>query len=244
MSRHFFLKNPETNGFDLLELFDRSIKMARLICSFLFLSIFVLTQNVNAQSIEIGVYGGIQSSPHSRITGKHSTSGAQYSELVGWEGKSFNAPIYYGIRTTFWHNNTLGYGAEFTHTKAYAPSNALQNAGFDRLEFTDGHNIITFNINRRWDLGEFKTYSLVGLGIAMPHVDALPSGGLHTFEYQYTGPAVRAAVGLSRKLNEDFSIFTEYQFTASDNKVSLRNGGTLNTKLLTNAVNLGVSYNF
>ena len=99
-------------------------------------------------------------------------------------------------------------------------------------------------MNRRWELGEFKTYSLVGLGIAMPHIDALPSGGLHTFEYQYTGPAVRAAVGLSRKLNEDFSIFTEYQFTASDNKVSLRNGGTLNTKLLTNAVNLGVSYNF
>ena len=218
--------------------------MARLICSFLFLSIFVLTQNVNAQSIEIGVYGGIQSSPHSRITGKHSTSGTQYSELVGWEGKSFDAPIYYGIRTTFWRNDKLGYGAEFTHTKAYAPSNALQNAGFDRLEFTDGHNVITFNINRRWDLGEFKTYSLVGLGIAMPHVDALPSGGLHTFEYQYTGPAARAAVGLSRKLNENFSIFTEYQFTASDNKVTLRNGGTLNTKLLTNAVNLGVSYNF
>jgi len=218
--------------------------MVRFICSFLFLSNFVLTQNVNAQSIEIGVYGGIQSSPHSRITGKHSTSGAQYSKLVGWEGKSFDAPVYYGIRTTFWRNDKFGYGAEFTHTKAYAPSNALQNAGFDRLEFTDGHNIITFNINRRWDLGEFKTYSLVGLGIAMPHVDALPSGGLHTFEYQYTGPAARAAVGLSRKLNEDFSIFTEYQFTASDNKASLRNGGTLNTKLLTNAVNLGVSYNF
>ena len=218
--------------------------MVRLICSLLLLSIFLPTQNVNAQSIEISVYGGVQSSPHSRITGKHSTSGAQYSELVGWEGKSFDAPIYYGIRTTFWRNYKLGYGAEFTHTKAYAPSNALQNAGFDRLEFTDGHNIITFNMNRRWELGEFKTYSLVGLGIAMPHVDALPSGGLHTFEYQYTGPAVRAAVGLSRNLNEDFSIFTEYQFTASDNKVSLRNGGTLKTKLLTNAVNLGVSYNF
>ena len=244
MCRGIFLKNSQTNSFDLPKLFDRSLTMARLICSFLFLSIFVLTQNVNAQSIEIGVYGGIQSSPHSRITGKHSTSGAQYSELVGWEGKSFDAPIYYGIRTTFWRNDKLGYGAEFTHTKAYAPSNALQNARFDRLEFTDGHNIITFNINRRWELGDFKTYSLVGLGIALPHVDALPSGGLHTFEYQYTGPAVRAALGLSCKLNEDFSIFTEYQFTASDNKVSLRNGGTLNTKLLTNAVNLGVSYNF
>jgi len=218
--------------------------MARLICSFLFLLIFLPIQNVNAQSIEIGIYGGVQSSPHSRIIGKHSTSGAQYSELVGWQGKSFDAPIYYGIRTTFWSKDKLSYGAEFTHAKAYAPTTALQSTGFDRLEFTDGHNIITFNINRRWELGEFKPYFLVGLGIAIPHVDALPSGGLHTFEYQNTGPAVRAAVGLSRKLNENFSIFTEYQFTASDNKFSLRNGGSLNTKLLTNAINLGVSYNF
>ena len=219
--------------------------MARIFCSFLlFLSIFLPSQNINAQSIEIGVYGGIQSSPHSRIIGKHSTAGAQYSELVGWEGKSFDAPIYYGIRTTFWRSNKLSYGAEFTHTKAYAPSSALQSTGFNRLEFTDGHNIITFNINRRWNLGEFNSYSLIGLGIAFPHIDALPSGGLHTFEYQYTGPALRAALGLSRKLSEDFSIFTEYQFTASDNKVLLRNGGTLNTKILTNAVNVGISYTF
>ena len=213
---------------------------------YIFLVIFTIsaTKFVYAQSIELSIYGGLQSSPHSRITGKHSTSGAQYSELVGWEGKSFDAPIYYGIRTTFWRSDKLSYGAEFTHTKAYAPNKALQSAGFDRLEFTDGHNIITLNINKRWELGEFNTYSLVGLGIAIPHVDALPSGGLHTFEYQYSGPAVRGAVGLSRKLNDKFSIFTEYQFTASDNKVSLRNGGSLNTKLLTNAINVGVSYNF
>ena len=218
--------------------------MTRFCYIFLFIFTISATKFVYAQSIEVSIYGGLQSSPHSRITGKHSTSGAQYSELVGWEGKSFDAPIYYGIRTTFWRSDKLSYGAEFTHTKAYAPNKALQSAGFDRLEFTDGHNIITLNINKRWELGEFNSYSLVGLGIAIPHVDALPTGGLHTFEYQYSGPAVRGAVGLSRKLNDKFSIFTEYQFTASDNKVSLSNGGSLNTKLLTNAMNVGVSYNF
>jgi len=41
-----------------------------------------------------------------------------------------------------------------------------------------------------------------------------------------------------------FSIFTEYQFTASDNKATLRNGGSLNTTLLTNAINMGVSFSF
>ena len=218
--------------------------MNRILYLCFFIFAILTSKFVNAESVEVSFYGGLQSSPHSRITGKHDTNGTQYSELVGWEGKSFDAPVYYGIRTTFWRSDKLSYGAEFTHTKAYAPNKALQSAGFDRLEFTDGHNIITLNINKRWALGEFNTYSLVGLGIAIPHVDALPSGGLHTFEYQYSGPAVRGAVGLSRKLNDKFSIFTEYQFTASDNKVSLRNGGSLNTKLLTNAINVGVSYNF
>ena len=100
-----------------------------------------------ADSIEKSVYGGIQSSPHSRITGKPDSNGAQYSELVGWKGNSFDAPIYYGIRATFWNSNKLNYGAEFTHARAYGPSSALQSAGFDRLECTDGHNIITLNIN-------------------------------------------------------------------------------------------------
>ena len=218
--------------------------MIRFCCLFLFILNVFTTKLSYADSIEISVYGGIQSSPHSRITGKPDSNGAQYSELVGWNGKSLDAPIYYGVRATFWNSNKLNYGAEFTHAKAYAPSSALQSAGFDRLEFTDGHNIITFNINKRWKMGNFSSYSLFGLGIAFPHVDALPTGGIHTFEYQYTGPAMRAALGLSRKLNDNFSVFTEYQFTASDNKVSLKNGGSLSTTLLTNAVNVGVSYNF
>ena len=218
--------------------------MIRLCCLFLLIFNVFTTKLLYADSLEISVYGGIQSSPHSRITGKPASNGALYSELVGWKGKSFDAPIYYGIRATFWNSNKLSYGAEFTHAKAYAPSSALQSAGFNRLEFTDGHNIITLNINKRWMIGNFNTYSLFGLGIAFPHVDALPTGGIHTFEYQYTGPAMRAALGLSRKLNDNFSVFTEYQFTASDNKVSLINGGSLSTTLLTNAVNVGVTYNF
>jgi lipid A oxidase len=121
--------------------------MIRFCCLFLFILNVFTTKLSYADSIEISVYGGIQSSPHSRITGKPASNGVQYSELVGWKGKSFDAPIYYGIRATFWNSNKLSYGAEFTHAKAYAPSSALQSAGFDRLEFTDGHNIITLNIN-------------------------------------------------------------------------------------------------
>ena len=59
-----------------MELFDRDIKMVRIIFIFFLLSIFLPIQNVNAQAIEISIYGGIQSSPHSRVTGKHSTAGA------------------------------------------------------------------------------------------------------------------------------------------------------------------------
>ena len=121
--------------------------MIRLCCLFLLIFNVFTIKLLYADSLEISVYGGIQSSPHSRITGKPDSNGAQYSELVGWNGKSLDAPIYYGVRATFWNSNKLNYGAEFTHAKAYAPSSALQSAGFDRLECTDGHNIITLNIN-------------------------------------------------------------------------------------------------
>ena len=38
--------------------------------------------------IELSFYGGSQSSPHSRVSGQYPGTGANYSGLIGWEGKS------------------------------------------------------------------------------------------------------------------------------------------------------------
>jgi len=193
--------------------------------------------------IELSFYGGSQSSPHSRVTGNRADT-TPFSALIGWQGKSFAPPPYYGARVMFWRQNDLGFGVELTHAKAYAPA-AEMPAGFTRLEFTDGHNIITANVLKRWPnrFGRITPYVGGGLGIALPHVDITETGN-RTFGYQLTGPAVRLLAGAKYDLNDRWALFSEYQFNWTENKADLAGGGTLKARIITNAVNVGVAYQF
>lgn len=200
-----------------------------------------------AAEIELSLYMGAQTSPHSRISGD--IAGTPVSKLIGWQGKSTSPPPYYGMRATWWRNNDWGFGMEFTHAKAYAPA-AEMAPEFSRLEFTDGHNIITVNVHRRWQNkwmnGRVTPYVSAGIGIAMPHVDIQPTyqGAPHTFGYQVTGPAAKLGIGASYSVTDHWRVFGEYQFTYSDNTVSLDGGGTLQARILTNALNFGIAYGF
>lgn len=196
-----------------------------------------------AAEIELSFYIGSQSSPHSVVTGALGT------QTVKWEGRSFDPPPYYGLRGVYWRDSDWGYGLEMTHAKAYASDADRAALGADRLEFTDGHNIVTANIHRRWQNqwwnGRLTPFVTAGIGVAVPHVDIQPTGGgAHTFGYQLTGPAARLGAGVSMSITDNISAYTEYQFTASDNKVDLDSGGTLETTLFTNAINFGISYSF
>lgn len=191
-----------------------------------------------AAEIEISLYGGFQSAPHSTVT--HSLDG---DDFVKWEGRSFEMPPYYGLRATWWRNDKWGIGVELNHAKVYADDPA--SYGYDRLEFTDGHNIVTLNLWRRWQNDtRWTPYVGAGLGVAVPHVDVQPTGEAHTFGYQLTGPAIQAVAGVSYELNERWSVFGEYKGTYSQNEADLDSGGTLSTDLITNAINLGVSLRF
>jgi len=196
-----------------------------------------------AAEMELSFYGGYQTAPHSRVKGTRA-NGTAYSNLIGWDGKSFEAPPYYGMRAMWWRDSGLGFGMEFTHSKFYAPG-AEMPAGFSRLEFTDGHNIITANVMKRWDnkWGKFTPYVGAGIGFAMPHVDVTENGN-RTFGYQVTGPAAKAIAGVKYDLNDRWGLFSEYQFTISQNEADLENGGTMKTRLISNALNFGVSYSF
>ena len=197
--------------------------------------------------IELNAFTGFQSAPHSRVTGTRgaSSGGTPFDNLIGWDGKSFETPPYYGVRATWWRPNNIGFGLEFTHDKIYAPASDMP-AGFSRLEFTDGLNIITANVSKRWPGmwgGNFTPYVSGGLGIAMPHVD-VTEGANRTFGYQVTGPAARATAGIKYSLTDRWSVFGEYQFTWSQNEADLAGGGSLETRIFTNAVNLGVGFSF
>ncbi|KNG94545.1 outer membrane protein [Pseudaestuariivita atlantica] len=201
-----------------------------------------------AAEVELGFYTGVQTAPHSRIRGDLPAGGGSYDALIGWEGNSFAPPPYYGVRGTWWQSATLGFGVEFTHTKVYAPDSEAQAAGFNNLELTDGLNILTVNVMRRWPdawaSGRLTPYVGGGLGVAIPHVDADPIVGPDTFEYQFTGPALRLTAGMSYDLSDRFSLFGEYQFTHSRNEAELEGGGTLNTNINTNALNFGINLKF
>jgi lipid A oxidase len=200
-----------------------------------------------AAEMELGLYMGTQSLPHSRLTGD--VAGTPFDRLIGWEGKSFDMPPYWGAKAAFWRDNGWGWGLEYTHTKAYAPDSEMAPE-FSRLEFTDGHNLVTLNVHRRWQGqwmdGKLTPFVTGGVGLAFPHVDIQPTyaGAPHTYGYQVTGPAVRLGAGVSYALTDRINLYSEYQFTWSDNEVDLDGGGTLNTEIKTNALNFGVTYKF
>lgn len=195
--------------------------------------------------VELSFYGGWQNAPHSDVTIRGDSAIADSDFVAGWEGQPFNAPPYYGLRATWWQNERFGFGVELTHDKVYADATTLAVSGLERFEFSDGLNILTVNAFRRWEdsVAGFTPYVGGGVGVAIPHVEVF-DGRSRTFEYQLTGPAVAWMAGASYPITDSFSVFGEYKGTYSMNSATLDGGGTLETDILTNALNLGVSFNF
>jgi len=194
---------------------------------------------------ELSGYGGFQTSPHSVVSITGDSVLPDMGFTAGWEGRSFSMPPYWGLRATWWSNNNLGWGLEFSHAKAYADDETLATTGFEHFEFSDGHNLLTLNLLRRWPdaLGSFTPYAGLGAGIAIPHVE-LTDEGTHTFGYQVTGPAVTWVAGLSRPISAHWALFVEYKGSYSWSTAILTTGGDMQLNLVTNALNLGISYKF
>ena len=193
--------------------------------------------------VQLSFYGGVQSAPASDISIRDPEIGNDdFSQE--WEGRSFDAPPYYGIRATRWQSPTFGFGLDFAHNKVY-PADGSLPAGYEVLEFTDGLNTLTVNAYRRWNaaFGDVTPYVGGGIGVALPHVE-VTNGASETFGYQLTGPAATVIAGASMPINDQWSIFGEYKGTFSSNTADLDSGGTLETDIVTNALNVGVSFDF
>lgn len=195
----------------------------------------------------ISVYGGHNSSPHSDITydfGPNSNIAPGSDVGVGWDGLSFQSPPFYGVRGTWWFDShpEFGVAVDFTHAKVKA--NPLPT-GFSVLEFTDGINFLTANglYRHQFDNG-FSPYAGVGVGLAIPHVEADDGvgGAPKTFEYQVTGVAAQAFVGVDYSFTERWSVFGEYKFAYADVNADLNDGGNLDTWVFSNQVIFGVSF--
>ncbi|QGX97297.1 porin family protein [Roseovarius faecimaris] len=208
-----------------------------------------------AAEMELSFYLGVQELSDSSGSGVL-PGGAPISRNFNWEGNSLEAPIYYGARAIWWTPSDIGFGLEGTHTKAYASSADKAAIGVSRFELSDGHNIITANVMKRWPdafAAKLTPYVGAGIGVAIPHVDAQVLGAANrTFDYEFTGPAVRGIAGMKYDINDRWAVFGEYQFTWSDNDITIdadptvpgQTNGKLNTELLTHAINIGIAYRF
>lgn len=198
-----------------------------------------------AAEFELSVYTGVQSVADSDVEGSDPDGLGDFDFSADWEGRSGETPPYYGIRGTWWREDDFGFGLEFTHNKVYASDDTLEDEGFDTLEFTDGQNLVTAHVMRRFtDPGRRWTpYVGAGVGVNIPYVE-VETDGTDTFEYQYAGPAATWMAGVTYPVSDRWSVFGEYKGSYAQNNVDLDGGGELDTNILTNAVNLGVSFNF
>ena len=213
----------------------------RLICC----AAILLPSGAAAAETELGFYLGAQSAPHSRVEVDGDPRIPDEDFLAGWEGRSFDPPLYYGLRATRWSSDSFGFGLDFVHAKVYTDDETRQDNDYDVLEFTDGINVLTVNVYRRWEevFAGLTPYLGAGIGVSVPRVEVAKNGS-ETFEYQYTGPAASVIAGASYPIVGDWAVFGEYKGTYSRNTADLDSGGTLETDVVTNALNLGVSFSF
>ena len=194
---------------------------------------------------EFSIYGGVQSSPHSTVV----NTKANTSFYTGWKGESFTFPIYAGWRYTNWVDDNWAYAINYSHTKAISTDQGGSNdtTGYTTLEFTDGANPLTVLALRRFSYRDIKPYVGAGLGISAPHVEVKWSNSNYTsaktFGYQYGGPVATVVAGFSYPYSEKWSLFTDFQMHYMKMNVAI-DGGRLKTNLITNALNVGVSYRF
>jgi lipid A oxidase len=209
-----------------------------------FLTSSALASAASATDLQFSVYGGYQTASPSKVT---VSDGTTFNS--DWEGGSFKAPPYYGVRGTYWLDDfgydNIGASIDFSHTKIYASQATLDKVGWSHFEFTDGMNLLTANLFYRFQQPgrAWTPYLGAGLGVDIPHVEVIRPSGT-TWDYQLGGISAQLTAGVDYKLTESWSVFSEYKLNYSRSNVSIDSGDTLKTNVFTHAIDLGVSFHF
>lgn len=204
----------------------------------------ILSSSAIADDFSLSAYGGIQGAPRSEVS---ISDGTDFT--AGWEGQSFETPFYFGARGTWWgvieSEPDLGLSVDYSHAKVYADEETISRTpGWTHFEFTDGLNLLTLNAlyRMRFDNG-ITPYIGAGAGINVPHVEVTRPSGT-TSEYQLGGATLQAQLGVDYRVTDQWSVFAEYKVNYSFIDAKIDNGDTLETNILTNAANVGVTFHF
>lgn len=175
-------------------------------------------------------------------------------EEVSWDDASFDSPLYYAVRGTWWlpRSPEWGFALDLTHAKAILDvdervaargrRNGVPVAGtifveqaIDAFEMSHGLNTLTLSGMRRWGgfgggWNRVTYFAGLGGGVAVPHVEARV-GGLEIDEYQVAGPALQGVLGLDTAVDEHLGITLEGRVSWVDVEADLTGGGTAQTEL-------------
>lgn len=206
---------------------------------------FTFAASQASAEMGVSIYGGFQGAPHSTVDVTGPTAPTSFT--AGWEGQSFTTPPYYGVRGTWWLEDfgrpNIGVSLDFSHAKVYSDDDTRAKAGWSHFEFTDGINLLTLNALYRFPIegSRFTPYIGAGAGINVPHVEVTRATGT-TFEYALGGATLQAQAGVDFKITDSWSAFAEYKGNYSWVNVDIDSGDKLKTKILTNAINFGITY--
>lgn len=189
-----------------------------------------------------------------------------------WDDKSFSAPIFYGIRASYWfdHRSDWGVAVDFTHAKAIlseretvqvtgsrngSPVDAWEpvSDSIRHFELSHGLNMVTFNGLHRWFVvgsrdktrsGDLQGYTGLGAGFSVPHVEAHMDDGW-TGRYQFpAGPVVNGMAGLNYDFAHAVAGALEYKLSYADVHGRLNRGGSIETATWTHQFISGLAGNF
>lgn len=214
------------------------LKMRWTVPSLFFIALSGIA-HADAQT-ELSFYGGSILPDSGQVSGSDPGGLGTFSFNSDWTGTGTA-----GLRLTWWDDQDFGWGIDFQYSGVRADAATLSASGAAALALEDGLSLLTVNAYRRWSesIQNFTPYVGAGLGLAVPSVD-FDGGGTATQGRQLGGVAVRLVAGAQYPITDSLSLFGEYQGSFSVNQLDLSSGGSLDTDILSDGVNVGLSLGF
>jgi len=188
------------------------------------------------------------------------TSSVKFNN-VGFDDRSFEGPLYYGVRAGYTFTHTVGFEGEFIHIKAFArvnepvsASGSLATVGnvatrlapavvLQQYSVSHGLNLLLGNLVFRHELRDRLNVSFrAGLGVALPHPE-IRAFGAALNEYQFHGAAIQLAGGGEFDLTRRVFWLGEYKYTTTKQRFE-PGAATIENTFATHHLVTGLGFRF
>jgi opacity protein-like surface antigen len=190
---------------------------------------------------------------------------------VSWESRSYEFPLYYGIRINHFFKDrpNVGIGLEFTHDKAYARTGQVvhvdgtwdgvpvnEDAPMDQrvqsFSMSHGVNIVALNAYYRgmhentvsYPHGRWQPYAGAGLTYYVLHPENTVDGQNNDESYQGGGFGYQLLGGLNYRITPRGGVFAEVKHNRGKVEVDTAAGGRAETELKSSQLLTGIGKGF